>query len=118
MVAVDSNLGSECISSLIDLGCDPNAQDSDGMTSLHKSIWTEDSDAFELLLSRGANLDLADSEGDTGRKLANDLKQFREIMNNFMTNSQVSKDDNLATSFPLTESQINAENNEWITKKK
>ena len=100
MVAIDSNLGSECISSLIDLGCDPNAQDSDGMTSLHKSIWTENSDAFSLLLQRGANLDLADEEGDTGRKLASDLKKFREIMDNFVT-SQASKEDNLATSFPL-----------------
>ena len=37
MIAVDNEFSIEAIQTLIDSGCDVNAQNSDGMTSLHMS---------------------------------------------------------------------------------
>ena len=35
------NLSVETIKQLFDLGCDVNAQNNDGMTCLHSSMWNE-----------------------------------------------------------------------------
>ena len=69
MIAVEFNFSQQCLAKLIELGCDINAQDKDGMTALHKSIWCESKDNFKLLVDKGADLDLKDNEGESCRDL-------------------------------------------------
>ena len=55
MLAVDCNFSEKTVQRLIDLGCDVNAQNSDGMTSLHLSMWNDNSELFKALLSNSAD---------------------------------------------------------------
>ena len=55
---------------LIDLGCEVNAQDKDGMTALHKSYWLDNPDNFRLLLKNGADPEIEDNDEDSCNKLA------------------------------------------------
>jgi len=50
------------------------------MTSLHKSIWCENKELFKLLLSKGADLDIIDEEGESSRDLADDSPQFKSVI--------------------------------------
>jgi ankyrin repeat protein len=50
------------------------------MTSLHLSATLGDKDTFKLLLERGADPDIKDDEGDTGRSLAAEDKAFDTIL--------------------------------------
>lgn len=63
---------------MIELGSDVNASDESGMTCLHHSYWCENDKTFKLLLSKGANPDKEDDEGETGRSLAEDSPKFRD----------------------------------------
>ena len=77
MFAVDSNFSTKAIEKLIELGCDVNAQGEDGMTPLHKSIWCENKENFKKLLSKGADLDIKDEEGESCRDLVDDNPSFK-----------------------------------------
>jgi len=65
MQAVDCNFSPETIRRLIELGCDVNAQNSDGMTSLHLSMWQDNSELFETLLKNHADTKIEDNEGES-----------------------------------------------------
>ena len=47
------------------------------MTCLHHSFHCENDKTFKLLVSKGANPDLEDEDGDTGRLLAEDNPKFK-----------------------------------------
>ena len=51
---------------------------------LHKSYWVENADIFKLLLERGADPDIKDSDNDTGRSLAEGNKKFKIIFEEVM----------------------------------
>jgi len=95
MIALDNSFSLMTISSLIDLGCDVNAKDSDGNTPLHSSVYCENESAFKELLSKGANADIKDNEGQTVRNLVEEDKMTK-FMALIRSNSQ------LATSELLT----------------
>lgn len=80
MLAVNSGFSNETIEKLIDLGCDINAAASDGMTALHASYYCENKETFEFLLKKGADPNIADDAGDTGKSLAEDDSAFRSIL--------------------------------------
>ena len=63
MIAIDNSFSLSTISQLIELGCDVNAQDVDGNTPLHSSMYIDNQPAFEILLSQGARVDVEDNEG-------------------------------------------------------
>jgi ankyrin repeat protein len=50
---------------LIDLGCDVNSQNSDGMTSLHLTMWQDNASLFEVLLKNNADSNIEDNEGES-----------------------------------------------------
>ena len=50
------------------------------MTALHQSFWNENKDIFKVLLQRGADADIKDEGGDSGRSLADDNKEFKTIL--------------------------------------
>ena len=50
MLAVEVGFKTQTIVRLIELGCDVNAKDEDGMTCLHKAIWCENLTTYEVLL--------------------------------------------------------------------
>ena len=50
MLAVEANFSTQTLVRLIQLKCDVNAKDVDGMTCLHKAIWCESLQIFETLL--------------------------------------------------------------------
>ena len=79
MFAVQYNFSDASISALIELGSDVNAADESGMTCLHHSVYCSDDDAttFKLLLSKGANPDIKDEDGETGRSLANENPAYK-----------------------------------------
>jgi SH3/ankyrin repeat-containing protein len=76
MFACSWKFSDATVSELIKLGSEVNARDEDGMTSLHHSYWCDNESSFELLLSKGANPDQEDEEGDTVRSLAADKPVF------------------------------------------
>ena len=84
MLACDSNFSAETVEALIELGSDVNACDEDGMTALHKSYWVENADNFKLLLERGADPDIKDTDNDTARKLVDGKKKFKIIFEEVM----------------------------------
>ena len=55
MIAVENQFSVATIKQLIALGCDTNAQNNDGMTSLHMSLHIENQPVFEELLKHGAD---------------------------------------------------------------
>ena len=69
MIAVDNSFSLETISLLIDLGCDVNAKDTDGNTPLHTSALLENESVFKTLLSKGADVDIEDNDGQNVRSL-------------------------------------------------
>lgn len=80
MFAVDSEFSDETVKALIDLGCDVNAQNEDGMTSLHLSAHLKRSKTFKILLERGANPSIEDVDGDTGHTLALEDKELKSVI--------------------------------------
>ena len=65
MIAVENQFSVETIKKLITLGCDPNAQNNDGMTSLHMSLHTENKPVFEELLRHGSYPNIQDEDGES-----------------------------------------------------
>ena len=98
MHSIDNNYSKETIKALIDLGCDVNASDKYGMTALHKSYWCENEENFKLLLSSGADHEIADNEGDTAKSLADENPAFKKSLTKILG-------DQLATS--MTRTQFN-----------
>ena len=54
------------------------------MTSLHKSFWLGNKETFEMLIRKGADLDIEDESGDSGRSLAESEKPFKKIVDDIM----------------------------------
>ena len=48
---------------LLNAGCDPNAQDNDGETALHKAAWNGDRLMVKFLVEVGADTNVCDHEG-------------------------------------------------------
>jgi hypothetical protein len=46
MIAVEAQFSVETIKKLVEMGCDVNAQNNDGMTCLHSSMWNENEGIF------------------------------------------------------------------------
>jgi len=70
MFAIDENFKQETILKLIELGCDVNAVNKeDGMTCLHLAVLLEQIEIFKLLLSMGADHNIADIDGETVEQL-------------------------------------------------
>ena len=74
MFSVDADFSAKTIKKLIELGCEVNAKDEDGMTPLHKSYWSENSENFKMLLENGADPEIEDNTGDKCSELAQDNK--------------------------------------------
>ena len=97
MQAVDCNFSPETIRRLIELGCDVNAQNSDGMTSLHLSMWQDNSELFETLLKNHADTKIEDNEGESvqescqSRKLIDILEQTLAVSLTLSQANQKSK---------------------------
>jgi ankyrin repeat protein len=53
----------EIMTMLLDAGADINAVDKDRYTACHVAIWSDEFDALKLLVERGADLGVADSNG-------------------------------------------------------
>ena len=80
MIAVQYNFSEATISELIELGSDVNAVDADGSTSLHHAVIMndEDSSIFKLLLSKGADPDIEDNDGETSRRYAQENANYKD----------------------------------------
>ena len=65
MQAVDMQLPLHTLSKLIALGCDINAQNSEGETALHQAMICEFWDAFAELVRLGADPAIKDSQGES-----------------------------------------------------
>ena len=48
---------------LLNAGCDPNSQDNDGETALHKAAWRGDRLMVKFLVEVGADTNVCDHEG-------------------------------------------------------
>jgi len=79
MFAVQYNFSHTVISELIEIGCDVNAVDNDGCSCLHHSVYCNENDSstFKLLISKGADPELADNDGETGRSIANENPKYK-----------------------------------------
>ena len=82
MFAVQYNFSEATISELIDLGSDVNGADGDGMTCLHHSFYCneEDSTMFKLLVSKGADPDKEDAEGESSRTLIEGNPKYKNAL--------------------------------------
>jgi uncharacterized protein len=65
MQAVDMQLPLHTLRSLVELGCDLNAQNSEGETALHQAMICEFWDAFSELIAMGADPSIADNQGES-----------------------------------------------------
>ena len=81
MIAVEAQFSVETIKKLVDLGCYVNAQNNDGMTCLHSSMWNENREIFKELVSLGANPRLSDCEGDSVIKECATRPLFLALLN-------------------------------------
>ena len=89
MFAVDSDFSDETVKTLIDLGCNVNAQNSDGMTSLHLSAHLKRSNTFKMLLERGADPTIEDVDGDTGHTLALENKVLKSVIEHVLGSGEL-----------------------------
>ena len=82
MHAIDLEFSKDCVKKLVELGSDVNAQDAEGMTSLHFSFYTDNHDLFDYLLNE-AKADPKIEEND-GNSIINECKdeagRFLEIL--------------------------------------
>ena len=80
MFAVSHNFSQATIKELIDLGSDVNAADGDGMTCLHHSVIVneEDPSTFQLLLSKGADPEVQDADGESAKSMALEYKAYKD----------------------------------------
>ena len=65
MQAVDMQLPLHTLRSLVELGCDVNAQNSEGEAALHQAMICEFWDSFSELLKMGADPSIADKQGES-----------------------------------------------------
>ena len=63
MIAVDNGFSPKTVEKLIELGCDVDAQDADGNTALHTTVYTENFKLFQCLIASGANPLKTDNDG-------------------------------------------------------
>ena len=81
MIATENQFSIETIRKLIKLGCDVNAQNNDGMTCLHISLWNENTHLFKEFIQQGANPKLEDKEGDSVESECESRPQFLQLLN-------------------------------------
>jgi len=94
MIAVDSGFSSQTVSQLIDLGCDVNAKNADGMTPLHLSYYNNSEVLFKQLLDSKADPSVKDNDDDS-------VVQLAEADDKTVFLSLLSDSSDLATSIPM-----------------
>ena len=82
MIAVDYSFSVETIKKLIALGCDVNAKDVDGNTSMHTAAYCENFEAFKCLFENGADPDQEDNDGLSVKTLCKDdgLADYKQLL--------------------------------------
>lgn len=59
------NRAERCVSKLLEAGANPNALNANNQTALHISCLTQHVGITKLLLAKGVQTDIKDSDGDT-----------------------------------------------------
>jgi uncharacterized protein len=62
---------------LLDAGANINATGEDRDTALHRAVAVEALDVVQMLIDRGASVEMADAFGDTPRDFAEEAKDLR-----------------------------------------
>jgi ankyrin repeat protein len=62
---------------LLDAGANIDATGEDHDTALHRAIAVEALDVVQMLIDRGASVEMADAHGETPRDVAEDAKDLR-----------------------------------------
>jgi ankyrin repeat protein len=68
---------SDAVRILLDAGADINATGEDRDTALHCAVAVEALDVVQMLIDRGASVEIADAFGDTPRDFAEEAKDLR-----------------------------------------
>lgn len=68
---------SDAVRILLDAGANINATGEDRDTALHRAVAVEALDVVQMLIDRGASVEMADAFGDTPRDFAEEAKDLR-----------------------------------------